>query len=132
MTTTQPRVLLIEDGATYAKLATVLLQRCECQVTRAATAAEGLRVARERPPDLVLLDIHLPDQDGFHTVRDLREDERIRKLPVVGMTAARIESDDERRAARAAGFDAYVEKPTDERTFRALLDRILVRSRVAR
>jgi CheY-like chemotaxis protein len=129
MTLIQPGVLLIEDGATYAKLAMVLLTGCDCLVARASTAAEGLRMARATPPDLVLLDIHLPDLDGFEVVRALRADERTRHLPVVGMTAGRVENEEERRQARAAGFDAYVEKPTDERTFRGLLDRILARPR---
>jgi CheY-like chemotaxis protein len=131
VTLTQLRILLIEDGATYAKLATVLLQGCACLVAQASTAEVGLQMARATPPDLVLLDIHLPDLDGFQTVRALREDGRTRHLPVVGMTAGRIANEEERRTARVAGFDAYIEKPTDERTFRALLDRILPRPRVA-
>jgi CheY-like chemotaxis protein len=125
MSPTSTRILLIEDGATYAKLASVLLAGCDCLVSRASTAVEGLRMARVAPPDLVLMDIHLPDLDGFEAVRVLREDAQLRHLRVVGMTAGRVESDAERRKARAAGFDAYIEKPTDEGSFRRLLEQVL-------
>lgn len=125
MTPLHPRVLLIEDGPTYAKLATLLLTICGCDVVRTATAADGIRLARKERPDLVLLDMHLPDGEGAQVVRTLRGDERTRRLLVVGMTADRIYGEEEQRAARLAGFDAYLEKPTDEGAFRRLVESFL-------
>lgn len=122
---TRVRVLLVEDSATYGELATLLLEEVGCVVTRAATAEEGLRLAREEPPDVIMMDTNLPGMDGFHAVRMLRDDPRTRHIPAVGMTADRIRSDEALARARAAGFDAYIEKPVDHASFRRLLQRFV-------
>jgi two-component system cell cycle response regulator DivK len=119
------RILLIEDGSTYAKLATLLLTGLGHTVTRAATAEDGLRVAREETPDLILMDITLPGMDGFSAVRTLRQDPRTGHIPTLALTADRISSADQERKAREAGFDVYVEKPINEATFRDLLEPFL-------
>jgi CheY-like chemotaxis protein len=116
-----PRILLIEDTATYAELATMLLTASGYAVTWARTAEDGLRVAREKAPSLILMDIHLPGMDGFRAVRMLREDPRTRHIPTVALTADRIRSEQEHENARQAGFDACAEKPVDKTTFRAVL-----------
>ncbi len=117
----QARILLIEDGSTYAKLATVLLTASGYTVSWASTAEDGLRLAREELPDLILMDVNLPGMNGFHAVGMLREDPRTRRIPTVALTADRIWSEQDREKAREAGFDAYVEKPIDETTFRAVV-----------
>lgn len=117
----QARILLIEDGSTYAKLATVLLTATGYTVTWASTAEDGLRIAREETPDLILMDINLPGMDGFRAVRMLRQDPRTRHIPTLALTADRIWSEQEHEKAREAGFDAYVEKPIDKTTFRAVV-----------
>jgi len=121
------RILLIEDGKTSAKLASLLLRRIGCEVTWAATAAEGLRLAREEAPDLVLMDINLPDMDGFTAVRTLRQDPRAARIPVVALTADQVSNASEFEAARTAGFDRYSEKPIQEDAFRALVESALDR-----
>jgi CheY-like chemotaxis protein len=94
-------------------------------VTWASTAEVGLRIAREETPDLILMDINLPDMDGFRAVGLLRQDPRARHIPTLALTAARIWSDEEQSKAREAGFDAYVEKPIDKVTFRSLVEPFL-------
>lgn len=115
------RILLIEDSPTYAELATMVLEASGYTVVRAATAQEGLRLARDASPGLILMDMNLPGMDGLHAVRLLREDPRTRRIPTVALTADRIWSEQEREQARAAGFDAYVEKPIDQSGFRAVV-----------
>ncbi|MDP3911068.1 MAG: response regulator, partial [Gemmatimonadales bacterium] len=78
-----------------------------------------------RRPDLILMDMNLPGMDGLAAVRALKQDVATRHIPTVGLTADRIWSDGERAQAREAGFDAYVEKPTDRATFRVLVGSFL-------
>lgn len=115
------RVLLIEDSSTYGELATILLAASGCTVTVASTAEDGLRSARKERPDLILMDINLPGMDGFNAVRILRQEPLLRQIPTLALTADQIWSEDERRKAREAGFDAYVTKPVDKATFRAVV-----------
>jgi CheY-like chemotaxis protein len=117
----QARILLIEDSPTYAKLASILLKGCGHAVLREGTAGDGLRVAREQKPDLILMDMQLPDSNGVDAIKLLRQDPAIASIPTIGMTADRIGSELERDNVRSAGFDAYVEKPLTEVAFRALL-----------
>ncbi len=118
----QARILLIEDSATYAKLASILLRGCGHAVLREGTAADGLRVARAQKPDLILLDMQLPDSSGVEAVKLLRADPETAGIPTIGMTADRISTEHERELVRGEGFDAYVEKPLTEVAFRALLE----------
>ena len=121
----QARILLIEDGSTYAKLATILLTASGYAVTWASTAEDGLQVAQRETPDLILMDINLPRMDGFSAVRMLRQDPRTMHISTLALTADRIRSEQEREKAREAGFDAYLEKPIDEATFRAVVGQYL-------
>jgi CheY-like chemotaxis protein len=121
----QARILLIEDSPTYGELATILLAASGYAVTVASTAEDGLRVAREERPHLILMDINLSGMDGFSAVRVFRQEPLLRHIPTLALTAARIWSEDERAKARDAGFDAYVEKPVDKATFRALVGSFL-------
>ena len=119
------RILLIEDGSTYANLATILLRALGHTVAWASTAPEGLLAARAEPPDLILMDVHLPGMDGFEAVQQLKADPRTRGIPTLGMTADRVGSEADQARAREAGFDAYVEKPIDKTTFRLVIEPFL-------
>jgi len=83
------KVLVIDDDPGFVSLETRMLHSLnpDLQVTTAHTGAQGLRLARRQPPDLVLLDLLMPDMDGFQVVRILRSDERLRHIPVVAVTA---------------------------------------------
>jgi CheY-like chemotaxis protein len=116
-----PKILLVEDSRTYAKLARMLLELCGCTVVEAATAPDGLRMARDTSPDLILMDMHLPGMDGLEGVEALKGDPRTKDIPAIALTADRIESETEREAARQAGFENYVQKPTSEAAFRELV-----------
>lgn len=115
--------LLVEDNAINAELARVLLEREGFVVKEATTAAEALRHAWQFRPDLILMDIQLPDGDGLNVVRRLREAEETRRTPIVALTAYAMTGDLDR--AIGAGCDGYISKPIDTRTFGARLAEIL-------
>ena len=108
-------ILIIEDNLLNLELATDLLEASGFVVHSAQTAEEGLRVARELLPDLVLMDFSLPGMDGLSATKNLKADPATRHLAVVGLTANAMKGDEE--AALNAGCDGYLIKPIDTRTF---------------
>jgi two-component system cell cycle response regulator DivK len=108
-------VLIVDDSEQNVKLAVDILERAGTRTLSATTAAEGLRLAREHRPDVVLMDLRLPDLDGTEAVRRLAADEQTAHLPVVAMSASR--ADDVAAWYRDAGFAGYLEKPIDVLAF---------------
>lgn len=120
------RILLIEDGATYARLARILLTEIGHTVIPAASAKDGIRMAQEQVPDLILMDMNLPDMHGYGAIKVLRGDPRTGNIPTLALTADRVQGDEVQRA-REAGFDGFVEKPTNVRSLSGLLEPFLGR-----
>ena len=102
-------VLLVEDEPAIRELVRSLLTAEGVSVTVAVNGAEGLRIARSRRFDLVLLDVQLPQLDGVSVCRMLRVDPASAKVPVYMLTAGTRPSD--REAALRAGASGYIEKP---------------------
>jgi two-component system cell cycle response regulator DivK len=121
---TGERILVVEDNPLNLKLVRDVLGAAGYEVLEATSGEEGLRVAAEQPPDLVLMDLQLPGIDGTETLLRLRRDGLESTVPVVAVTAFAM-AEDHIRAERA-GFDAYVEKPISVRSLvrqvRQLLD----------
>ncbi len=111
------RILIIEDNVVNLELATVLLETNGFVVSSARTAEEGLRLAREWLPDLVLMDVSLPGMDGLSATINLKADPHTSHLAVVGLSANAMRGDQEN--ALKAGCDGYLTKPIDTRTFAA-------------
>jgi CheY-like chemotaxis protein len=109
------RILIIEDNLLNLELVTDLLEAGGFHVRSARTAEEGLRLARELLPDLVLMDFGLPGMDGLSATRQLKADPATRQLTVVGLTAHAMKGDE--AIALGAGCDGYLTKPIDTRTF---------------
>lgn len=112
---TEGRILIVEDNPLNLELATDILSGAGFDVLPASLAREGLRLTLAEQPDLVLMDIRLPDLDGVSAVRILKEDPATSSIPVIALTAQAMRGDEE--AARSAGFDGYISKPIDTRTF---------------
>jgi CheY-like chemotaxis protein len=93
------------------------------RVEEACDGTEALRKIKEIEPDLVLMDIRMPVMDGYAVLRQLREDPRFSKLPVVALTAFAMEGD--RRKALAAGFDGYISKPVSPAALRSQIEQLL-------
>jgi two-component system cell cycle response regulator DivK len=108
---TSPRILVVEDNERNMKLFCELLQASGYHTLEARTGESAVELALEHGPDLVLMDIQLPDIDGVEALGRLRADERSATLPVLALTAQAMEGDRERFLA--AGFDGYLSKPVD-------------------
>lgn len=113
------KILIVEDNPLNLELAAALLEASGFVVQPARTAEEGLRVARELLPDLVLMDFGLPGMDGLSAVKQLKADPATRHLSVVGLTAHAMKGDQE--IALNAGCEGYLTKPIDTRTFVATI-----------
>jgi two-component system cell cycle response regulator DivK len=108
-------ILIVDDNEKNVKLARHVLRFAGFRTLEAGTAGEGVSLAAEHLPDLVLMDIRLPDMDGVGALRRLKEDERTAGIPVVALTSFAMKGDCERFIA--AGFDGYLEKPITVREF---------------
>lgn len=114
--TNQKTVLVIEDDPINMKLATFVLEHDGYRVLQARDGASGLALARETVPDLILLDIRLPDMTGYEVHQQLRQDRRLDQVKILAFTAS-IMLDEEARL-KVAGFDAYISKPIEVNRFR--------------
>lgn len=102
-------ILVADDNPPSRELMRELLEASGHLVVEAANGREALDSIRRNPPELVFLDLQMPLLDGFSVIRELRSDDRFRRLPVVAVTASAMLGDRER--AIAAGFDSYIAKP---------------------
>jgi len=104
-------VLVIDDNERNSKLVRDVLEAAGLRTMSALTATDGLALARDRQPDLVLMDLRLPDLDGFTARQKLLEDPRTAGIPVVAVSAIPLSHAGD--TWRGAGFAGYVEKPLD-------------------
>ncbi len=118
--TNKKRVLLADDNAAGRELVREALGSHVAALIEAADGREALRKVRETRPDLVLLDIQMPEMDGYEVLRAIRGDPSLRGLRVVALTAFAMQGDRER--ALAAGFDDYITKPITFAELKAQLD----------
>jgi CheY-like chemotaxis protein len=108
-------ILFIEDNPVNMELTADLLASAGYIVLQAVTAEEGIAIAQDHSPDLILMDISLPGMDGLSATSLLKSDPRTRHIPVVALTAHAMIGDEAK--ARAAGCLGYITKPIDTRTF---------------
>ena len=107
------RVLLVEDNPKNLKLVRDVLVHFGFDVVEATSGEEGVRLAAETSPDLILMDLQLPGIDGAEALRRIRADDTIARMPVVAVTAFAMDHDRER--ALQSGFTGYVDKPISVR-----------------
>jgi len=118
-------VLIIEDNDKNMKLARDVLQAKGYQTLEAVTGEEGVKLVKEKKPDLVLMDIQLPGINGIEAFRQIRGDANTRGIPVVALTASVTPTD--RSAIAAAGFDAFLGKPINLKEFLDTVKRLVER-----
>ena len=116
-------VLIVEDNEKNMKLARDVLQAKGYRTLEAVTGEDGVKLAREQLPDLVLMDIQLPGISGIEAFRQIRGDAKTARIPVVAVTASVTPTD--RSAVYAAGFDAFVSKPISLKEFLDTVKRLL-------
>ena len=102
-------ILIVEDNEKNLKLVRDVLQYLGYQTIEAGTGEDGVRLARARTPDLILMDIQLPGMDGITALGELRADPGTRAIPVIAVTASAMTQD--RKKIIAAGFDGDQSKP---------------------
>ena len=105
------RILVVDDNIDSAEVLGALLEHMGHEVFVAYTGARALEVAQERRPDVVLLDLALPDVSGFEVARSMRKDAGLAGMRIIGLTG--FGSDEHRKRASDAGLDDYVVKPVD-------------------
>ena len=118
---TSRQILVVEDNERNMRLFCDVLQASGYRTLEATTGESAVELALEHRPDLVLMDIQLPDIDGVEALARLRADEQSASLPVLALTAQAMEGDRERFLA--AGFDGYLSKPVDIAEFVATVKR---------
>jgi CheY-like chemotaxis protein len=121
----RPLILVVDDEPSVRAmvLAAIRVRGPKYRIAEAARAEEAVAIARQEPPDLVLLDVALPDHDGFWVCRELKTGATTAHIPVIMLTAMGLPSDRDR--AVAAGADGYIVKPFSPRALLLELDRRL-------
>ena len=118
-------ILVVEDNEKNRKLVRDVLTFTGYRLAEAETGEDGVRLARELRPDLILMDIQLPGINGIAALAQIREDPALRHIPVIAVTASAMTQD--RQKIMASGFDGYQSKPINVKEFlaavRAMLDR---------
>ena len=110
---TGERILVVEDNEKNMKLFRDVLSATGYRTLEARTGGEAIALATANAPDLVLMDIQMPDVDGVEALRRLRADERTAAIPVLAVTAQAMQGD--REHFLAEGFDGYLSKPVNVR-----------------
>ncbi len=116
-------VLIVEDNDKNLKLVRDVLQVKGYATLEAGTAEDGIRLAAERKPDLVLMDIQLPGMSGIEALKVLRANAATATIPVVAVTASVMQQD--RNQITEAGFDGYIGKPINLTEFLEVVRRTL-------
>ena len=114
-------ILLVEDNEDNRIIYSTVLRHLGYEVVEALDGVEAVAQARSRQPDLILMDISIPELDGWEATRILRADATTRHIPIVALTAHALSDDRER--AQAVGFTAYLAKPIEPRAVVAEVQR---------
>jgi two-component system cell cycle response regulator DivK len=116
-------VLIVEDNELNMKLFHDLLDAHGYRTLQTRTGMEALKLAREHRPDLILMDIQLPEVSGLEVTKWLKDDDDLREIPVIAVTAFAMKGDEAR--IRQGGCEAYISKPISVVTFLAAVRRYL-------
>ena len=119
----QRKVLIVEDNPLNMKLFNDLLEAHGYFTLHTKDGVEALRMARQHRPDLILMDIQLPEVSGLEVTKWLKEDEDLRSIPVIAVTAFAMKGDEEK--IRDGGCEAYIAKPISVAGFMRTVERFL-------
>ena len=116
-------VLVVEDNELNMKLFHDLLEAHGYRILQSKDGLEALKLAREHRPDLILMDIQLPEVSGLEVTKWIKEDENLRDIPVIAVTAFAMKGDEEK--IREGGCEAYIAKPISVTSFLETVERFL-------
>jgi two-component system cell cycle response regulator DivK len=123
-------ILIVEDNEKNMKLVRDILRHNGHTTIEATTGGDGVRLASERKPDLILMDIQLPDIDGIEALTRIRKDASLDAVAVIAVSAS-VMPDDQQKIV-TSGFDAFVTKPINLKQFLETVKRFLAQGRATR
>ncbi|MBW3637826.1 MAG: response regulator [Armatimonadetes bacterium] len=109
------RILIVEDTIENLRLFRAILQLEDAIVLQAERALKGIEIARSELPDVILMDMQMPEMDGLTAIRILRADPLTQHIPIIVITASAMNED--RQRAQQAGCNGYITKPVDPASF---------------
>ncbi|MEL6693420.1 MAG: response regulator [Pseudomonadota bacterium] len=121
--TTPRKVLIVEDNALNMRLFSDLLEASGYETLQCVDGAKAVGLALEETPDLIIMDIQLPEVSGLDITRWLKDDERTSEIPVLAVTAFAMRTDEE--LVREAGCEGYLSKPIQVRSFLKTVDDLM-------
>ncbi|MFC4723201.1 response regulator [Geojedonia litorea] len=119
----KPSVLIIEDNEQNMYMLSYLLEQSNYNIIQAYNGEDGIRLACDKQPEVILLDIQLPDMDGYEICNKLSFDGLSKKTIIIAVTSYAMGGDKER--AFEAGADGYIEKPINPETFVSQMEQII-------
>ena len=116
-------VLLVEDNLDNRDMMQFLLERAGYVVSTANTGLEALATAHREKPDIILMDLSMPEMDGWTAAQELKKDPLLANIPLIAVTAHTLPGD--RRKVLDSGFDSYMSKPINVRMFDVMVAKVL-------
>jgi two-component system cell cycle response regulator DivK len=116
-------VLIVEDNELNMKLFNDLLETRGCKIVQTRSGVEAVELARLHRPDIILMDIQLPEVSGLQVTQWLKDDEELRSIPVIAVTAFAMKGDEEKMLQ--GGCEAYLSKPISVAKFFETIDHFL-------
>lgn len=116
-------ILVVDDSIDNLTMISLDLQQSGYRVATATNGAEAVKVASLTNPDLIIMDLAMPEVDGLESTRQIRQDADLKHIPVIALTA--FSTDGFRRAAHETGFDGYLTKPIDFSRLHDLIGRLI-------
>lgn len=124
------RILIVEDNMDNYELVRIVLERAGYDVFLAVNGRDGVDAARAQKPDLILMDLGLPEMDGWNAAEKLKAGEETKSIPLYALTAHTLPG--ERKRALLAGCDGYVAKPIHMKDFLNIVEEALLVERIKR
>ena len=116
------KILIVEDNEKNLKLFKIIVESLGHETLTATNGEDGVMIAKEKLPDLILMDIQMPKIDGVAAFKLLQKDERTRRIPVIALTSYAMKGDRERLLEE--GFSDYLSKPIDKNNFIAVIKKV--------
>ncbi len=114
------KILVVEDNENSMYLITFILKNHDNEVLEAKSGEEGVKIARNEPLDLIIMDLRLPGIDGLEATKRIRESKGCDQVPIVALTSHAMLGDKEK--ALKSGFTGYIEKPINPDTFMTVIE----------
>lgn len=125
----QLKALVIEDNENNRELISFILNYSDYSVVVAENGLEGLRLAKEELPNFIILDVQLPDIDGFEVLRLIRADKQLQNIPVIVMSSYDLSGDKKRM--KELGSNCYIEKPIDTESVMKEIELVLESAQIS-